>query len=92
MPKKYGDIFGLHLGYLPTVVLTKYEDIKYVLSLDETAHRPDQGPFHKTRPGWEGPIEVDGELNDCRTSGIVGVNVSYFNPSFALVPCQKIIC
>lgn len=76
LEKRYGPILGLYLGSLPCVILTDYQDIKKVLSLEETSHRPGQAPSHKFRPGWECPYEMDGEINRDRTAGVIGSNVS----------------
>ena len=73
MQRKYGDTFGFYLGNLPTVVLTRYEDIKKVLNMEQSAARPpiSGGQF---RPGWKDLLETDPILNKDRSPGRVTRN------------------
>lgn len=75
MQKKYGNVFGMYLGSMRTVVLTNYEDIKKIMNMDEASSRP---PFHpaEIRPGWEHVVESDPILNKDRFPGVIFSNVS----------------
>ena len=75
LEKKYGDIFGLYLGNLRTVVLTRYEDIKEVFNMDEASGRPPTNPVN-IRPGWQYPEESDPIMNKDRPPGVILSSVS----------------
>jgi hypothetical protein len=63
---------------MPTVVLTKYEDIKEVFNMEEVTARPTTAPAHKLRLGWETVTDTDPELNKGRPPGVLMSNVRIF--------------
>ena len=75
LQKKFGNIFGLYLGSMRTVVLTKYEDMKELLSHEEASSRPPTYPC-EIREGWEHCYTSDPVLNYNRGPGVILSNVS----------------
>ena len=76
--KIYGEVIGLYLGYMRTVALTNYEDIKEIMNMEETASRPPAIPC-QIRPGWEIPQQTDPIMNKDRAPGVILSNVSTYN-------------
>ena len=76
MQKSYGNIIGMYLADLPTVIFCDYEDIKVVFNMNEASGRPATAPMNRTREGWKYILETDPVLNKGRTPGVILSNVS----------------
>ena len=77
MQKSYGNIIGMYLGNLPTVIFCDYEDIKVVFNMNEASGRPATAPMNRTREGWKYILETDPVLNKGRQPGVILSSVSF---------------
>lgn len=77
LQQEYGSIFGFYLGNQSAVAITKFEDIKEILSKSETAHRPPVIGL-AAKPGKFTAQEVDPGLNKDNPPGIILSNVNKF--------------
>nr|AKH03511.1 cytochrome P450 3075A5 [Paracyclopina nana] len=78
LQQEYGSIFGFYLGNQSAVAITKFEDIKEILSKSETAHRPPVIGL-AAKPGKFTAQEVDPELNKDNPPGIILSNGRYWS-------------